>query len=195
MAGTQDEREAEHAQGAGAAQVAEEMLPANAEHPAPTPWAEAQRRLAEGQWFWLATVRPDGSPHLMPVIAFWLDGAFHVLAGEGTRKGRNLAADARCVIGASSMRLPSIDIIAEGQARPIDDPDELRRITEHLAKDWPLEVRGTGLHGPHAPTAGPPPYRVYRIVPAKVFGLPGMQGMEQFQPDELPKPTRWVFGR
>ena len=161
-----------------------------------TPWDVARERLENPdrpQTSWLATVRRDGSPHLMPVIAFWLDGAFHVLAGEGTRKGRNLAADARCVIGMTSTTLPSLDVIAEGQARPIDDPDEVRRVAEHLAKDWPLEVRGTGLHGQHAPTAGPPPYRVYRIVPSKVFGLPGMQGMDQSKPEELPKPTRWVF--
>jgi hypothetical protein len=28
-----------------------------------------------------------------------------------------------------------------------------------------------------------------------VFGLPGMTGMEQFDPDELPRPTRWSFDR
>jgi hypothetical protein len=26
------------------------------------------------------------------------------------------------------------------------------------------------------------------------FGLPGMLGMEEFDLDELPKPTRWDFG-
>ena len=50
-----------------------------------TPWAVALERLqhpAPGQNHWLATVRPDGWPHLMPIIAFWIDGAFHFLAGE-----------------------------------------------------------------------------------------------------------------
>jgi hypothetical protein len=28
---------------------------------------------------WLATTRPDGRPHLMPVIAFWIDGAIHIV--------------------------------------------------------------------------------------------------------------------
>jgi hypothetical protein len=31
------------------------------------------------------------------------------------------------------------------------------------------------------------------MVPSKVFGLPGMLGMEKFDRDELPKPTRWEF--
>ena len=29
------------------------------------------------------------------------------------------------------------------------------------------------------------------MTPTTVFGLPGMTGMEQFDPDELPRPTRW----
>jgi hypothetical protein len=47
-----------------------------------TPWAVALERLenpAPGQNHWIATVSPDGRPHLMPIIAFWIDGAFHFL--------------------------------------------------------------------------------------------------------------------
>ena len=165
---------------------------------ATTPWAVVLDRLTHPespQTSWLATMRPDGRPHLVPVLAFWIDGGFHVLAGAGSRKARNIAADGRCVVAMTSTTLPSIDIVAEGEAAVLDDPDEVRRIAAHLAaNNWPLEVRGTDLYGPHAPTAGPPPYRIYRIVPSKVFGLPGMQGMERFAPDELPKPTRFVFG-
>jgi hypothetical protein len=67
-----------------------------------TSWEVALERLqhpAPGQNHWLATARSDGAPHLMPIIAFWIDGAFHFLVGPSTRKGRNLAADERCVIG------------------------------------------------------------------------------------------------
>jgi hypothetical protein len=35
----------------------------------PLAWSEVEPRLARGGWFWLATVRPDGGPHLMPVFA------------------------------------------------------------------------------------------------------------------------------
>jgi len=164
---------------------------------ATTSWDVARERLANPETprtTWLATVMPDGRPHLMPVIAFWIDDALHLVVGEGTRKGRNLLADARCSIGLSSTRLPSVDLIAEGRAEPIDDAPTVSRIAEHLgANGWPLEARGNEVYGPNAPTAGPPPYRIFRMVPTRVFGLPGMFGMEQFQPDELPKPTRWDF--
>ena len=162
-----------------------------------TPWSVARKRIANrepGQANWLATVRPDGRPHLMPLIAVWIDGAFHFLAGEGTRKARNLAGDNRCVIGMSSFELPSIDIVVEGRCEPLADADEVRDAADVFKKNgWPLEVRGVEVFGPNAPTAGPPPYRIFRMIPSTAFGLPGQYGMEQSTPEDLPKPTRWTF--
>ncbi len=162
-----------------------------------TPWTLARERLANpapGQTSWLATVRPDGSPHLMPIIAFWIDDAFHFVVSEGTRKGRNLAADGRCVVATGNTTLPSLDLIVEGHAKPLDDEAAVKRVAEMLnGNNWPLEARGDQVYGPNAPTAGPPPYSIYRMVPSKAFGLPGMSGMEQYDPGDLPKPTRWKF--
>ena len=163
-----------------------------------TSWEVARTRLAnpeQPRTCWLATTRPDGSPHLMPVIGFWIDGGMHVVAGEGTRKARNLAADDRCVIATGSTTLPSLDIVIEGRAEPLTDPDAVQHLAEFLRdNNWPLEAKGDKVYGPHGPAAGPPPYTIFRIVPSKVFGLPGMTGMEQFEPGDLPKPTRWDFG-
>ena len=162
-----------------------------------TSWDLARERLAnpeQPRTCWLATTRPDGQPHLMPVIGIWIDGAMHVVAGEGTRKGHNLAADDRCVIATTSTALPSLDIVIEGHARKLTDDATVRHVTEVLVgNNWPLEARGHEVYGPHGPTAGPPPYAIYRIVPTRVFGLPGMVGMDQFDPADLPKPTRWDF--
>ena len=41
-----------------------------AEDTTPTPWALARQRLAEADAYWLATVRSDGPPHLVPVLAY-----------------------------------------------------------------------------------------------------------------------------
>jgi len=108
---------------------------------------------------------------------------------------RNLAANDRCVLATTSTTLPSLDIVLEGRAVPVTDADAVRRLAEQFTSSgWPLEADGDKVRGPHAPTAGPPPYRIYRIVPSKGFGLPGMHGMDQFDQSELPKPTRWEFG-
>jgi hypothetical protein len=162
--------------------------------PGTTTWEEARERLAnpEASWTnWLATTRPDGRPHLMPVIAVWIDDAFHFIAGEGTRKARNLAVNDRCVIAIGSRTLPSMDIVVEG----FSDPDEVLRMADVFrSNNWPLDVRGNEVFGPNAPTAGPPPYRIFRMIPTKAFGLPGTFGMDKFEQEELPKPTRWEFG-
>src|SRR5258706_10877168 len=145
-----------------------------------TPWAVALERLehpAPGQNHWIATVRPDGWPHLMPIIAFWIDGAFHFLAGRGTRKGRNLAADDRCVIGTGNLTIPSLDVIVEGRARPVTDEATVRRLAEEFGgQGWPLEARGSAGYGPHGPTAGPAPYPIYPLPPAEAVGPPPLVG-------------------
>ena len=163
-----------------------------------TSWAVAAERLENperARTYWLATVRPDGRPHVMPLIGTWIDGAFYFISGDATRKGRNLAGDSRCVIAASSTTLPSLDIIVEGDAVEVTDEATLRRVTDayQTQMEWPLEVRDNKVHGPNAPTAGPPPYTVFRLTPSTVFGLPGLTGMERFDPAELPRPTRWRF--
>jgi len=163
-----------------------------------TSWAMVRERLANPEnprTSWLATTRPDGGPHLMPVNAFWIDGALHIVAGEGTRKARDLGADGRCVVGMSSTTLPSIDIVVEGRAEPLTDDVAVRRVADVLsAGGWPLDVKGDKVYGPNAPTAGPSPYTIFRIIPSKAFGLPGMFGMEKFDQADLPRPTRWDFG-
>ena len=160
-----------------------------------TPWAVALDRLehaAPGQNHWLATVTPDGRPHLMPIIAFWFEGAFHFLAGRNTRKGRNLAADDRCVIATGNLTMPSMDLIVEGRAHPITDEADVARLAATFGGEgWPLEARGSDVYGPHGPTAGPPPYAIYRLEATKVFGFPGMHGM--FDDDRHHAATRWEF--
>ena len=104
-------------------------------------WEMARARLANpepSRTCWLATTRPDGRPHLMPVIAFWIDDAMHILAGEGTQKARNIAADDRCVIATGSTTLPSLDIVIEGRSRA-----DHRRRTPFDA--WRGGLQGEGL--------------------------------------------------
>ena len=44
------------------------------------------RRLEQAQMFWLTTVRPDGRPHVTPLVAVWLDDALYFSTGESERK-------------------------------------------------------------------------------------------------------------
>ena len=40
------------------------------------PWADVVDVLSTSEMFWLSTVRRDGRPHVTPLPAIWLDGAF-----------------------------------------------------------------------------------------------------------------------
>jgi hypothetical protein len=164
---------------------------------AATPWARARDRLENperARTYWPATVRPDGRPHVMPVIGLWLDGTFYFITGDATRKGKNLANDPHCVIATSSTAAPSLDVILEGQAKRVDDEARLRRVADaYRAKmEWPLEVQDRGVFGPNAPTDGPAPYAAFEFTPTMAFGLPGLAGMEHAGSSGF-IPTRWTF--
>ena len=149
----------------------------------PTSWSDACRQLSAGDTYWLATVHPDGRPQLRPVLAVWLDGTLHFCASPTSRKAENLALDSRSVLATSS---DAADLVVEGKAVKVDDAAALRRVGEAYADKygWDVEVRDGALHGDGAPTAGPPPYEVYALMPSTVFG---------FGADESFSPTRWSF--
>ena len=164
-----------------------------------TPWAEVRERLGtpeRDRTYWLATVGSGGLPHVRPILGLWLDDSFYFITGEGTRKGRNLAADPRCVVAASSQVLPALDVILDGRAVKVTDHAKLERVADAYSSTlhWPLEVRDGGVFGPNAPTAGPPPYTVFELKPMNVVGLPGIAGTEEGEGEAGSfKPTRWRF--
>ncbi len=146
--------------------------------------------------YWLATNGPDGRPHLRPLLGLWLDDSFFFIAGVATRKGKNLQADPRCVIGASSQILPALDVVLEGAAVRVTDDEKLQRVADAYSSmlHWALEVRDGAIVGPNALTAGPPPYAVFEVAPSTVVGLPGIAGTEEGKgPAGSFSPTRWRF--
>jgi hypothetical protein len=142
-------------------------------HP-PLPWSRAEKQLAvtggpEVTHF-LATVRPDGRPHVAGVGALWVDGRFYFTSGARTRKSRNLAARADCVI---SVKLPDLDLVVEGVAAKVTDEPTLQRLAErYSAQGWPATVKDGALTAPFsAPSAGPPPWYLYEFTPRTAFGV------------------------
>jgi hypothetical protein len=61
-------------------------------------WAWAAERLASSRNYWVVTAGVDGRPSAAPVWGVWLDGALRFGTSRASRKGRNLAEDARVVI-------------------------------------------------------------------------------------------------
>jgi hypothetical protein len=119
---------------------------------------------------WLTTINPDGSPHVTPVGGGHVNGAWYFTSGPCTRKSRNIAADPRCVV---SVATHPFDLVIEGSAARVTDADELRAVADEYNRDgWPAQVDGDALTAEYsAPSAGPPPWHVYRITPATVFAF------------------------
>jgi nitroimidazol reductase NimA-like FMN-containing flavoprotein (pyridoxamine 5'-phosphate oxidase superfamily) len=148
----------------------------------PLEWDRARERLEEewrlqgpgdegwGHTHWLATVRPDGRPHVMPVGAVWLDGAFYFTSGADTRKAKNIAGNPDCVITLAGRGL---DLVVEGKAARVTDEAKLQRLAEvYRSTGWPATVRDRALYAEFsAPSAGPPPWDLYELTPTTVFGL------------------------
>jgi hypothetical protein len=154
------------------------------------PWSRAHDLLAAnpagpGTPFFLGTVRPDGRPHAAGIGAIWHDGDLYITSSPDARKARNLAANPAATISAG---LGGMDLVLEGEAGRVTDALTLEQVAA-LYRDlgWPATVEGDALTAPYsAPSAGPPPWWVYRFVFHTAFGVASA---------EPHGATRWRFER
>jgi hypothetical protein len=146
----------------------------------PTPWAEARSQLEGAEIFWLATVRPDGRPHVTPLISVWVDDAPWFVTGPTERKARNLAENSSCVLTTGCNTLSEgLDVVVEGEAvREVDDTT-LQRVADAYAAKYPEPFHFTVRDGTFDGDG-----LVFRIQRAKVFG---------FRHNPVASQTRWRF--
>jgi nitroimidazol reductase NimA-like FMN-containing flavoprotein (pyridoxamine 5'-phosphate oxidase superfamily) len=84
-------------------------------------WAEVEARLVAATSYWLATVRPDGRPHVVPRWGVWLDGRFWYDGAPTTVHVRNLEVNPACALHLES---GTETVIVEGHSRPAQAPAE-----------------------------------------------------------------------
>src|SRR5580704_14678369 len=98
-----------------------------------TSWEETLEAIMEAELFWISTVRPDGRPHVTPLVAVWLDDALHFSTGPDEQKARNLASNPRAALttGANDWQ-SGLDVVVEGDAARVTDALQLDR----LAAAW-----------------------------------------------------------
>ena len=147
-------------------------------------WAPIQARLSAGvtqapgtggpnrHTCWLTTINPDGSPHVTGIGGLYADGAFWFQSGTQTRKARNLARDSRCAL---SVATDEFDLVVEGEARQVTDaPTVAAMAARWAAEGWParLDESGRAITAAYnAPSVGPPPWIVYRVIPRAATAL------------------------
>ncbi len=138
------------------------------------PWGWAEDKLAASHDYWVVSVRPDGSPHAMPVWGVWDGGALYFSSGARSRKVRNLVAEPRCVVAIADTTDP---VVLEGTAEVVGEPPALARFLRLLNAKYET------AYG--AEFVDPSVNATVRVRPARGFGL--------VQDDFSGSPTRWRF--
>jgi hypothetical protein len=114
----------------------------------PVPWSAGLEHVVTADTYWLSTVRPDGRPHVTPLIAVWHDDALWFSTGPEERKAKNLGRNPSCILttGCSDLAEGALDVVIEGTAEQVTNDAELRPIAEAFglkygAQTWDFVVR------------------------------------------------------
>ncbi|MFE9660255.1 pyridoxamine 5'-phosphate oxidase family protein [Streptomyces sp. NPDC005955] len=150
----------------------------------PTEWSRVEEVLSGAGTFWVSTVRPDGRPHVTPLIAVWWDGALHFATGPGERKALNLAENPEVVLTTGTPAWDAgTDVVVEGRAERVTDEAELQELAgawqSAYGPDWAFEVR-EGAFEADGGVAW-----VFRVPPRTVFAFAKGEPFGQ---------TRWRLG-
>lgn len=138
------------------------------------PWSWAEERLVRSHDYWLATVRPDGAPHVMPVWGVWREGSLWWSSGRRSRKARNVEADPRASATTDVAQEP---VVLEGRVERVVDGDAIAAFLAGSNAKYGVDY-GTDFLDPDV-------NGTYRLVPRRAFGL--------VEAEFTGSPTRWTF--
>ena len=82
-------------------------------------WSDVESRLQDSVHYWMATTRPDGTPHVVPRWGVWVDRRFWYDGSPETIHVKNLVANTACVLHLEDGRQA---VIVEGQSERADPP-------------------------------------------------------------------------
>jgi general stress protein 26 len=151
----------------------------------PTAWSQARVALADAELYWLSTVRPDGRPHVTPLLGIWLEGALYFCTGEHERKAKNLSANRHCVLTTGESSLDGLDLVIEGTAEGVSDQAELERVADtYESKYGPHFAAPDGTWSGLGDAIRQAGVLVYRVAPEIGFGFGKGEKFSQ---------TRWGF--
>jgi hypothetical protein len=107
-------------------------------------WSSVAAKLTAAHNYWIASTRPDGRPHVMPVWGVWVEGAIFFGTERASRKGRNIAANPSVTI-----HLESGDdvVILDGRASEVRDASTLAVIDAAYLKKYGMRL--TDVPGDH----------------------------------------------
>jgi nitroimidazol reductase NimA-like FMN-containing flavoprotein (pyridoxamine 5'-phosphate oxidase superfamily) len=104
-------------------------------------WVDVEAKLRASKHYWLASVRPDGTPHSIPRWGVWVDGALYYDGAPTTVHVRNLNRNPACTL---TLESGTEVVIVEGESTATSaDPDGLgARISAAFEKYHPEYAPG-----------------------------------------------------
>lgn len=82
-------------------------------------WSAVEERLEASLHYWMATTRPNGTPHIVPRWGAWIDGKFWYDGSPETVHVRNLDQQSSCVLHLEDGKQA---VIVEGRSDKADRP-------------------------------------------------------------------------
>lgn len=135
-------------------------------------WSWARDRLTASHDYWLATVWPDGRPHVTPVWGIWRDDGLWWSCSPGSRKTRNLAHNATAVATTDDAASP---VVVEGPAELVTDAAGVTAFAERVNAKYEVSYPDSFFQD----------NACFRLRPRWVFALRS----DDFEGS----PTRWHF--
>lgn len=135
-------------------------------------WEEAEGRLADARFYWMATTNADGTPHVRPIWGVWVDSRFYFDGHPHTRWARNLAREPRASVHLESA---ANALIVDGLGEDVERTDEElgRRIAAAWEKKYGRLVPEPAIRG------------IFRLTPTRARGWS----------EDLHDATVWTFDR
>ena len=136
------------------------------------PWEATEWALRRIQKFQLCTVRPDGRPHVTPVLAIWALDAMWFTTGDNEQKAKNLSANQHCALITGTGTLTGVDYVIEGTASLVTDHATRQSVATEFeqAYGWQLTREdGTWYQLGDAVRSGT--VQLYRVQPSQAFAF------------------------
>jgi hypothetical protein len=138
------------------------------------PWSWALARIHDSHDFWVATVWPDGRPHLSPVWGVWDEDALWFSASPRSRKMRNIRAGSAVSVSTED---PENPVVLEGTFELVTELEWLVRFVGVVNLKYRVEYSVDFFASDQA--------SVGLVRPQRAFGLKSS--------DFEGSPTRWTF--
>jgi PPOX class probable F420-dependent enzyme len=137
-------------------------------------WRQVEPKLAASHDYWLATVWPDGRPHLMPVWGVWDGQDLWFSSSVRSRKVANLTRNPYCSVSTDDVLDP---VVLDGVAAVVGDVAAIREFLSVLNAKYHTDYGQDFLDPERNATV--------RVHPLAAFAL--------LSSDFTGSPTRWRF--